>query len=108
MQTEAEARKLWCPMARVLVVTDQAGAVKSSTAANIFDKGEISLCLASNCAMWRWGRARTHIVPRDRQDDPLFAPSKGWEQTATSIVGTHYTEPRSEQSGYCGIAPVAK
>jgi len=46
--TEEEARKKWCPMARVENINGN----RAQTVANIDE----SRCIASDCMLWRWKR----------------------------------------------------
>lgn len=78
LMTEEEAKAKWCPMVRFhATLTDD------MTPNRNVKSGDVSLCLASHCAMWRWGDAGAH--------NPL---TNIWERL-----------PR----GYCGLAgqPVA-
>jgi hypothetical protein len=56
--TEGEAKKKWCPMVRYLAVfTDGTGKRECSGGYNRgYENSGInkSLCLASECMMWRW------------------------------------------------------
>ena len=56
--TEQEARSKWCPMGRVL------GGVNKGTYNRMEEDGEgsgLSLCLASDCAMWVWDKYKYEI-----------------------------------------------
>jgi hypothetical protein len=74
MYSEDEARKLWCPMARVAV--DEASANRDIDDTTTFISG--CRCIASKCAMWRWGYER--MFPGPNGDDVII------------------------QTGYCGLA----
>jgi hypothetical protein len=51
--TEAEAKRRWCPMTRVLTWGSELDAFGSYNRNNDrLDKQ--SLCIASQCMMWRW------------------------------------------------------
>jgi hypothetical protein len=63
MHTENEARKLWCPLARVVnnwfepAVAVNRSILKGKEKAAARDEKEIDAgcgCIASECAMWRW------------------------------------------------------
>ena len=60
-KTEAEATKLWCPHARIMVAEDVGGKDAEDwicAAANRAQMSEDNVkndrCLASECMMWRW------------------------------------------------------
>jgi hypothetical protein len=58
MYSEDEARKLWCPMARVAV--DEASANRDIDDTTTFISG--CRCIASKCAMWRWAMSECSQV----------------------------------------------
>lgn len=51
MKTEAEAREMWCPYARV-----EYGSAAVNRGA-VIDRDELA-CIASKCMQWRWARGR--------------------------------------------------
>ena len=53
MRTESEARKLWCPMARV--------AIQPGPTSNDFDPDYDPCCIASACMWWEWGAEREFL-----------------------------------------------
>ena len=63
---EKEARTKWCPMARQALTyrTDYYGTDHSSSpSGNKFHTGKLptgSLCIASDCMMWRWERNKDY------------------------------------------------
>jgi hypothetical protein len=67
MHTEEKARTLWCPMTRVTKTTDK-GTIKScATVLNRIESPDgtagipmSTLCVASECAMWRWATNGKH------------------------------------------------
>lgn len=77
MHTENEARKLWCPMARI-----QNGTHNPAAAYNrLIDFAEytsalpaMSLCIASDCAMWRW--TAKPVINQDGSRNETF-PAEG-------------------------------
>ena len=83
MHSEEEARKKWCPFARVAGVVDGTstqGSVSFNRRAPFPQKqGEITNCIARDCMAWRFSAVR--IVP---------------------IPGTGNT--RTVSLGYCGLA----
>ena len=59
--TEKEAKEKWCPMARCKIDHDCADTI----AVNRWSDGAMmrgSLCVASDCMMWRWNIDNDFIV----------------------------------------------
>lgn len=65
MYTEEEAKNKWCPMARVMQVSNKQAVGKThnriwSHDGNVEGNGILNLglpgtsCIASDCGMWRW------------------------------------------------------
>jgi hypothetical protein len=82
--TEDEAKKKWCPYARVGAYTDK-GQIMAITV-NRDPRDEVSegcLCLGSECMAWR----ETYAMSRS---NPACTPETGHQR---SLVG-----------GYCGLA----
>lgn len=55
--TEQEAKSKWCPMVRIIITpANQTWGNKALTNRIEFvnSGGSESLCIASNCMMWRW------------------------------------------------------
>ena len=76
--TEQEAREKWCPMGRVLDGDNMIGTYNRMEADG--EGSGLSLCLASDCAMWVWDRVR-----RDNG------------------AGVFINLPRHEREGHCGL-----
>lgn len=93
MHTEADARELWCPFARLSYKTGTFNRFQSKLR-RIFGlkKAEpidaiADNCLASSCAAWRWGERY-----QDTRDGSDAVPGKGYEPGVL------------EEQGYCGLA----
>lgn len=57
MHTEAEAKKKWCPEARLAVASTKSTiAVVNSTTNVLAEKIDHVACIASGCMHWRWVR----------------------------------------------------
>lgn len=60
IMTETEAKKKWCPLARVATTVDtHSGPVQGPIAigsANRFSEGTHAFCIASGCMAWRVAR----------------------------------------------------
>ena len=83
--TEQEAREKWCPMGRVL------GGVNKGTYNRKEEDGDgsgLSLCLASDCAMW--------IVDLDARYEPVFFEGQ-WTRKKIGEL------PKEEWKGHCGL-----
>lgn len=90
LMTEEQAMRKWCPMARVVMPVNQtANRVATSLLKMVDDRdrdyfteqAENCKCVASDCAMWRWGGMRY-------------------------LPGTTATDGgmNDEAHGYCGLA----
>lgn len=76
MHTEEEAKKLWCPMARVHVTVHRDYYGQEVAAGPAVNRGnKKSYCIASECMMWRKG------------------------QILSGVYGMNETTP----GGYCGL-----
>ncbi|MDP2322524.1 MAG: hypothetical protein Q8N51_00650 [Gammaproteobacteria bacterium] len=104
MHTEAEAKQLWCPMARAAHP----------------DAGDAGLCLASGCAAWRYADG-AHPRARFAQHDDYEAEAEpgrpdgvptDWRWIPRSESDSQdypgWVEPYSaavaRRRGYCGLA----
>ena len=133
--TEEDARSKWCPAARTGAYSDRGpmGAVTTNRDPRI-EVSQSCLCLASDCAAWRWaedsGQKRKQHVPRDAAFNampfdqlpkeappaPAGAETWIWEPPYQDEAGITYygcfTEPLEEAKarrlGYCGLAGDAK
>ena len=83
MHTPEQASKLWCPMGRVGVMPDAGGPAGINDSTSSFSCN----CIASGCAMWRWG-------------DP--APSR---RVFVSESQTAISEPVGEYTGDWPFVP---
>jgi len=54
MYTEEEAKKLWCPFARVMNAKGDGGGNRWDNTVPEATCPNGGLCIASNCAVWRW------------------------------------------------------
>lgn len=81
MRTVAEAKKLWCPMARVALIPKNGGpaAINDPTVLTP------TCCIADGCAMWRW----------EHTTESVQGETQGARTFAVRVVQTH---------GYCGLA----
>ena len=59
--TEQEAREKWCPMGRVLYEDNVVGGTYNRMEGN-GEGSSLSLCLASDCAMWVWEYSRPELT----------------------------------------------
>ena len=116
MHTEEDARKLWCPFSRLVVVEPAEHRVLNSAAYNRLsvedtDQEEQRFplgcrCIASDCMAWRWGKDATY-----HRDAELWSKSKNkrvtvaWDDDADwrPVGGDADAEPPLAK-GYCGLA----
>ncbi len=78
--TEEEAKKKWCPMARVHIVENEDYYHNRTATGPAVNKGTAKAnCIASACMMWRW---------------------EGREAPAGSV----FENEKSTVYGYCGLA----
>ena len=82
--TEQEAREKWCPMGRVLYEDNVIGGTYNRMEGN-GEGSSLSLCLASDCAMWVWDR-KGKIVRLENGEIEYW---KSW--------------PEEEWQGHCGL-----
>lgn len=57
MLTESEAKTKWCPFGKV-ITSGESGYVVGNRVV-----GELPLCLASDCAFWRWSHQDHNGIP---------------------------------------------
>ena len=58
MHTEDQAKELWCPLARLVVGHHETGRMSPPcNVTRVSNESQPALhpCIASDCAMWRWG-----------------------------------------------------
>lgn len=85
LRTEEEARKCWCPFARIAVTDGQTGATHVVNR-GLADPG----CIASECMAWRWQMVETEASKQRHHGIGTYPPpSPVYEQT---------------ERGYCGLA----
>lgn len=119
MNTEAEARELWCPMVRAASGEEDSNACNAGTteANRVFP---FSTCIASQCAMWRWdsARPRRYFIRAkcDNAEQEEFSGGPwagrdvpaGWKFCPAEDDIAGWIEPESawlaRRTGYCGLA----
>ena len=128
MHTEAEAKKLWCPEARV-VSDDDWGRTAANRWPNDDDAGAgtSNLCLASKCSHWRWRgplpqpfsqqiATKVHYIMRNegwtwedvdaKSDGELLrAPNLGRKSLKYMRAPRQARAPAPRQ-GFCGLSGV--
>lgn len=57
IMTEEEAKKKWCPLARIVTRIDEDLVVANRVA------GEIPFCVGSHCMFWRWSHQDNDGMP---------------------------------------------
>lgn len=116
MHTVEEARKLWCPMARVAAHFQWD--FRNNVSFNRDPDGltKQAYCIASDCMMWRWGddfRVKARLCsdafatteparPADLPADWYFVPA-----SISLISPAQWAEPTNQslkrRTGYCGL-----
>jgi len=92
MHTEEDARKLWCPFARVSCSNQP---VEGNHAPNRWASGEIpreANCIASECAAWRWAR----------KPNPDYREGNIWPEQRPVHEREMYI--KDTERGFCGLA----
>lgn len=113
MKTESEARKCWCPFARVNVpVSFPIGGNVSQTigtaAVNRFVRNEegaaMAACIASECMAWRWAWSPERGASFSKDTPP---DGRNWrylgERGPEYGPDNHYWEI-ADKEGRCGLA----
>lgn len=77
--TEDEAKKLWCPHARIGVTNSEGGGFSVNRAGPSVPLRSLDRCLGFGCMAWRW----TDIIEAQGQSIPM---------------------PQGNPHGYCGLA----
>lgn len=106
VMTEEEAKGKWCAFARVSEIGERGGAYTHAPNRNLASATQAaSLCLASECAAWRW-EAVVHTRPTE-----LWSKSRGcrvssaWSDDADwRPVGMSADAEPPPPVGYCGLA----
>ena len=102
MHSEEEARKLWCPMARVAAHFNEG--MKNNVAFNRDPDGDpraSTYCIASQCMMWQW---------LDDEFEYLFSPpeQEGWTHVPYYSEGgtkcDRWGRKHQNRKGFCGLA----
>jgi len=101
--TEEEARKKWCPFARVPSAIGMNGSAVSGTPAiNRAPHVEVT-CIASECMAWRWhGPAFEHMETREGEPAPIGWNADPEQHVFRGKIG--WRRPRLNRTGYCGLA----
>ena len=60
--TEKEAKKLWCPAARV---SDAGLGNRYPMVDDLASGMAFARCIARGCMYWRWGDEKKQVLPRD-------------------------------------------
>jgi hypothetical protein len=128
MNTENEARKLWCPMVR-FARSEDSGTFNRGRNANALNDheqndGALCNCIANQCAMWRWNKIPTRKYLRamnraaltvDEAGSPLFGQNTtGFEFVPYNIEDDPHEDPahwreteesaNARRTGWCGLA----
>lgn len=109
MYTESEAKKLWCPMARMWNIKTSSGL--DALIAGYNEGKEDAKCTASDCMMWRWMDGETAFrevgyMKKDAVSNSMVLPSgEGWIQSS-DFPQTCYRLHPEKRRGYCGLAPL--
>lgn len=80
MDSEHEAKKKWCPLARVVswdrdTQSTVAGNRIGHDVTSAVDESTVTTsarCIASECMMWRWFQGK---IVGDNDDGPIYAPT---------------------------------
>jgi len=92
--TEEEAKKLWCPQARVVRYGNDICGNRHSIELDSSDPSGFAKCIGSNCMMWRWAQ----------KPNPDWSPSMSqmqWPQKDTRNDTPMYIDDTT--LGYCGL-----
>lgn len=113
--TEAEAKNLWCPFARVLHVEDNGQGDENCprTVTAINRTGGLGgphggACIASNCMAWRWGhsyKGHAEEFTGNRADLPERGEAFQWLRFGDDLdVAGNGTFRLYNKTGFCGLA----
>lgn len=101
MHTPDQARKLWCPMVRLAAAHANGDVEGNQSIMNRLQTPtgpatpDASMCIADQCAMWRWGEFKSVTKPEIK-----CHPADASGNTRTLV---HCEHPVG-LVGYCGIA----
>lgn len=116
--SESEHRKLWCPMARVVVGETLPAGNRGPMGRSIFASdppGGPAGCLGSGCGMWEWVEPAAECISNpDRQEAAIYAGRVPSDHTGRALTqgeragigpGMHFWFQRSPGSrrGVCGL-----
>ena len=106
MKTEEEARKCWCPHARVSSSDGEPSSNRQwyRTESGVYEVA-LEKCIASECMMWRWG---PHSLGRARTGEALVGGYCGLADVPTVIdmKPTRLTKTEVEQAVSDSYEPV--
>ena len=96
MHDEATARRLWCPMVRIVIgpETSTWQCVAVTNRCQELDTDKVN-CIASSCMMWRWEPQREWL---DKVEKAIAETNGAFDQHA--IEEMMEMLPRQ---GYCGL-----
>ena len=107
--TEDEARKRWCPFARVIEGSFDPDLPTYAAAVNRNlheSQRPHARCIASGCMMWRsTGPQHDTLAVAEIPEQEAKASAKGWHKTPDRDADGNkiWTKPKPEQ-GWCGLA----
>lgn len=114
LKTEDEARKCWCPFARITYSPTESCAVtgnREPTLPAVASLNGASCCIASQCMAWRTYVGRDVITPSDHPDMAETEPPRAgknipehWEWVPASKSSNGTGHWRDIERGYCGLA----
>jgi hypothetical protein len=114
MNTEKQAMNLWCPMTRAA-----SGNQLTNCSVNRVGDPQDNNCIASKCAMWRWGETTPRrfinamntgaaTVEESGGTSIGTAPPAGWVFVPCEDDKAGWIEPEKNwllrRTGYCGLA----
>lgn len=98
MHTEAEAKKKWCPEARIIAVNNSGDHVQVAGNGRAEKGGGIhrtTMCIASDCMHWRWAQKPNPDWKPGGAIGIYPAPDRRFDTPP-------YIEDRTK--GYCGLS----
>ena len=85
---EEEARTKWCPMVRVNSVENQTPHNRVALPDNTIRPAMTSLCIASECMLWRWKKEK-------------YTPKGG-----DPLANDKWKPERNTDEGWCGLVKI--